>query len=44
MCGFNLITIQLVSCSGLTCEYNLHLFDYGKRLLSQQMFDYICSY
>jgi hypothetical protein len=39
MCGFNLVTIQLVSCNGSTC-YNLHFFDYGqKRLLSQQMFD-----
>jgi hypothetical protein len=44
MCGFNLITIQLVSCNGSPCEYNLHFIDDGKRLLSQQMFDYICSY
>jgi hypothetical protein len=39
VCGFNLITIQLVSCNGSTCEYNLHFLDYERRLLSQQMFD-----
>ncbi len=44
MSGFNLIIIQLVSCNGSLCEYNLHSLDYGKRLLNQQMFDYIHSY
>jgi hypothetical protein len=39
MCGFDLITIQLVSCIGSTCEFNLHFLDYGRRLLSHQMFD-----
>jgi hypothetical protein len=39
MCGFNLITIQLISCNGSTCEYNQHFLDYERRLLSQQMFD-----
>jgi hypothetical protein len=38
---FNWIKTQLVSSNGSTFEYNLHFFDHGRRLLNQQMFDYI---